>query len=239
MISSKILTYGDRELSYVVERVGSVTDKVRIHVDPNNKVRVEAPLDCETHSIQLAVQKRARWIIDQVDDHAAMRAHLSEKEYVSGETHFYLGRRYRLHVTVGDNTRVRLLGSRLTVKVAKGTHAADALNRWYRDKATAYITKRLVAYARILPWLSGPPHFSLKPMEKRWGSCLPDGRLCLHTRLICADSKSVDYVLLHELCHLVEDNHGAGFLSLLDQHMPDWRLRCASLRERSELYLAV
>ena len=108
-----------------------------------------------------------------------------------------------------------------------------ALWRWYRHQAGRLFAARLSELAGRLPWLADDPPLRLRRMRRRWGSCSASGVITLNTHLVKAPTALLDYVILHELCHLRELNHGPRFYELMDQALPDWRARRQDLDTRA------
>lgn len=179
------------------------------------------------------VLKRKTWIMTQRREFQAMNATRPVLRYVSGATHRYLGKQYRLKIETSDETGVSLKGAFLHVRDRERNETAIimALQTWYRDRAKQQFTQRLAVWEdwcarRRLP----EPKLRLRAMAKRWGSALKDGTICLNPELIKAPSACIDYVIAHEVCHLKHPNHGPAFWRLLDQVCPSWR----SLKKRLE-----
>ena len=235
-----VLHYGQNSAPYSTRPNENLAGKVRIHVHPNGSIEVEHPTALnDQDDIRLAVQKRAGWVFEQLNRHEENHRYARPRTYVSGETHFYLGRRYMLKVSKKEGgTVVRLKGRFLEVKIDEIVGVPDALNHWYRARAAAYFEKRLAELTQGLPWLESTPQIKMKSMSKKWGACSPSGYIILNPKLVRAERMSVDYVLLHELCHLKENNHSPKFFKLMDRHMPNWKARRRRLEEKSELYLA-
>lgn len=237
------LRYGARVTQYDVRENPGLTAKLRIHVEPSGALIVEAPAGASADEIRSGVQKRARWIMGHVDRFHDYRAHALPRDYRSGETHFYLGRRYKLQVIVDPSVRkrsVRMVGGRLAVVVAtaEDSEVRRALKDWYRARATVYLSTRVDRIASQLDWVDVSPPIRLLSMKRYWGSCSPRGAIILNPALIKAPARCVDYVLLHELCHLAEHNHSPRFYGLLDRHMRDWRNVREELDQISEIILA-
>lgn len=236
------LRYGDRETDYHVAPTARLTTKVLIHVHPDGVVKVEAPLDREASVIQAAVQKRARWIFDNLDLAKDARTYALPREYVGGETHFYLGRRYRLKVIEDRSSpsSVKLVRGCIEIVAPVADRAAvrRRLRQWYRVRAEDYFRRRLDEIAAGIAWLSITPPMKLVPMQYQWGSCSPTGSINLNPALIRAPRHCIDYVLLHELCHLKEHNHSKKFYDLLFRHEPNWVNIKAELDRLAELLLA-
>lgn len=236
------LRYGDREIDYRVASAERLTTKVLIHVHPDGMVEVEAPPDRKVSEIQAAVKKRARWIFDSLDAVKDARAHALPREYVGGETHFYLGRRYRLKLREEPRvpSSVKLVRGciEIVAPVADRTAVKRRLDQWYFVRAKHYFQKRLDHIAAEISWLSAVPQMKLVRMEHQWGSCTPTGTIHLNPALIRAPRHCIDYVLLHELCHLMEHNHSKRFYALLQRHNPNWVDTKAELDSLAELLLA-
>lgn len=236
-----MLRYGTRTAEYDVHESARLTSKLRIHVAPGGALTVEAPIGTSEIEIRAGVQKRARWIMDHIERFEDYRRHALVRDYSSGETHFYLGRRYKLKVITnpGGKRSLRLIAGRLEVTAPQGdaTDVRLALQRWYRERALAYFTSRIIRLGAELPWVGAAPPIKLLTMKRYWGTCSPHGAVTLNPALIKAPAHCVEYVLLHELCHLAEHNHSPRFYALLDRYMPDWRAAKDELDGLSEMLL--
>ena len=201
--------------------------KVAIHVESSGRVLVDAPVGATHPAVAQAVKKRVAWIAQHVAEAKSRLEHVRHREYTSGESVHYLGRRYRLRVTVDPaaESSCRLRGGYLEVTVhrrdAQGVQAE--MTAWFRHRAGQVLRERLDTIAHRLRWVDVPPPLRLQWMRVQWGSCSPRGRITLHPALVQAPRDCIDYVLLHELCHLAIHNHSPKFYRLLDRHMPGWR----------------
>ncbi|MEJ8845260.1 SprT family zinc-dependent metalloprotease [Variovorax rhizosphaerae] len=234
--------YGDVKIRFEVRRRAErLQQRVAIHVEPDGRVLVDAPQDATDAQVLAAVKKRARWIGRHLDAIGARRALSLPREYLSGESMHYLGRRYRLKVTLRSDEPpgVRLRGGYLEVTAPRHdpTVLRAALDDWYRGRAREVLLQRLASIAATLRWVKTPPPMRLQVMKVQWGSCSPAGRITLNPWLVKAPRECIDYVVLHELCHLLHHNHSARFFAALDRHMPEWRTVKARLDELSEQVL--
>lgn len=234
--------YGEDLIRYLVRRQAArKSGRVAIHVDPDGRVLVDAPENASDKQIKTAVTRRARWIHGHLAAIRLRRAHVLPREYVSGESLLYLGRRYRLKVvTKRENpAAVRLRGGYIEVTVPARNPMAvrEALNHWYRGRARLVFEERLEAMASSLRWIRTTPAMRLQTMKVQWGSCSPAGRLTLNPHLVKAPRECIDYVLLHELCHLKEHNHSQKFYRLLEQHLPQWRRKKERLDKLADIVL--
>jgi predicted metal-dependent hydrolase len=233
--------YGEKHYPYEVFSRRSLTGKIAIHVHPDGIVRVDAPENATPAGVKRALLKRARWIKKQVDRARESKANSSPREYVSGETHFYLGRRYRLKLLkVQDSVPyVCLSGGILSIRASStATHTIkDHLESWYRTRAQEYFSRRIRELTDRIAWLDQPPPFRLLKMRRQWGSCSPQGLISLNPALIRATRDCIEYVIVHELCHLKEHNHSRRYYRLLSRQMPDWQATKVRLDGMAELIL--
>ena len=231
--------YGEELIRYAVRhQPGRKSGRIAIHVEPNARVLVDAPENASDVQIRAAVNARARWIHGHVTSIRLRLAHVLPREYVSGESLLYLGRRYRLKVVAATdgNRSVRLRAGYIEVVVEKRSPSLvrTTLTNWYRARAKAVLSGQLEKLAALLRWVRISPPVRFQTMKVQWGSCSPAGRLTLNPQLVKAPRECIDYVLLHELCHLREHNHGKRFYRLLDMHMPRWQQRKARLDNLAE-----
>lgn len=236
--------YGDEAIRYSLIRKDSAkSDKVTIKVQPNAEVVVTANLDATPEQIHQAVLKRARWIWQSQQDFKAHQVFKTTKHYRSGEMMFYLGRRYVLKL-IKSTTKptVKLTRGQLQVFVPSietvSTEQVQTLtNQWYRHQAQRVFAERLNALMPKTDWVNKLPPFKILSMQKQWGSCSIQGCIMLNPHLIKAPKECIDYVILHELCHIAEHNHSERFWRLLTQVMPNWKEVKIKLDGMAEQYL--
>jgi predicted metal-dependent hydrolase len=224
-----VLEYGTSTIEYELVYVPRKTLAIDVH--PDLRVTVKAPEGSEFALVEQKVRKRAAWIIRQQRDFARYSFELPPRQYVSGETHRYLGRQYRLKVIQSATSKeiVKMYRGRLLVYV----RALDDRGRvkplveaWYRKQAKRVFAERLAeCYPRVERFGIEYPEFTVRRMKSRWGSCTASRRIMLNLKLIQMPKDCIAYVITHELCHLVEPNHSPAFYALLDRVMPDWRDR--------------
>jgi len=236
--------YGERHFRYHLCYLPSQKKAaIKVHVHPNGMVQVDAPESAELPEIKSAVQRRARWILKHLDDIEERNRHVLPREWVSGESMFYLGRRYVLKVIDDPRQRkmsCKLIGGQLHVRGRElnAEQIQKAVRQWYRERAQDVFQRRLKVMAEALPWTKTIPPWRMMEMQTQWGSCSPEGSLLLNPHLVKAPTRAIDYVLLHEICHLVEHNHSPRFYGLLDRFMPEWRSVKEQLDGRAELFLS-
>ncbi len=236
-----VITFGEHSIGYDVVPAERKTLGIVVH--PSGLVEVRAPVGADPEEIRRRVQRRARWILRNRLRFAELVQQLPEYEYVSGETHRYLGRQYRLKIVrAGHNEAasggaegVRLVGRYFEITTRRPDdpdHTRILLERWYRDRARLRLRERFdQACALMRKYGVEVPPMQIRRMERRWGSCTPAGRILLNPRLVLAPTACIDYVIFHELCHLRHPHHGRDFRDLLSRAMPDWPERKARLEK--------
>jgi predicted metal-dependent hydrolase len=250
-----VFTYGNDSIHYDVIRKTKPADnakktarKVIIKVHPDQRVVATVPHDASEDAISDAMHKRARWIWQSINDFAKQKDTVLHKRYVSGETQFYLGKRYVLKVIVDAEQvpNVKLSRGKLNVtlkyEISKDTDdrlvkVKPLIDKWYQHKAKAIFHERLAELLPKATWVKGIPSFRVMAMKKQWGSCSNKGNLMLNPHLVKAPKECIDYVILHELCHIAEHNHSERFWRLLTQVMPNWKEVKAKLDDMAEMYL--
>jgi predicted metal-dependent hydrolase len=217
------LSYGSTTISY--ELSYSKRRSLEIAVHPDRTVVVKAPEGIDPGVIDTRVKRRARWIKRQIRYFAQFEPRTPKRMYIGGESHLYLGRHYRLKLEKSGFNQVLLKNGYFyihTTDFASG-HIAQLMDKWYRERAAHY-------FARVLDqcWEEFRQNDVLDPgikimrMKKRWGSLTQTGILTLNLDLIKTPKECIEYVVVHELCHLLHHNHGPGFYQLLDRLLPDW-----------------
>lgn len=233
--------YGDEEFCYAVCYHPTVRKKIIVHVHPNGSVQVDAPSGVANAAVKEAVQKRARWVITQLEQLREQQREVLPRRYVSGESHFYQGRRYPLKIVqTQGKPRVALWRGQLGIFTPDRSPrmVKTLLWQWYRTHARDTFERRIGVLAQQVSWLPGQrPPLTLRTMKKRWGSCSPRGQIVLNPHLVKAPRDCIDYVIVHELCHLKEHNHSPQFYQSLSRLMPDWKAVKARLDGMAELLL--
>lgn len=200
-------------------------------------VRVLAPSDLDDRRISDLVRKKAAWVLRKKAVYSELSGVLSPKEFVSGEAFHYLGRPYRLKVLRDPEaivTRVHARGANLVAPVMPGldtlvakSSVRSGLRQWYISKAESQFSKRIKTVSNLLG--HAPRSIAVVDQSKRWGSCDAKGRIRVNWRLVMAPVSLIDYVLAHEVCHMIEHNHSRQFWRMLETIMPDYELRIQRL----------
>jgi len=226
-IEVRTIQFGSRQISYNLKRCDR--KKLRIVVSPDLSVDVFAPFDSRVAEIDSAIAKKAAWISSKLDQVQTYHPLPAPKQYVSGETLVYLGRQYRLKVLQAEIRSSKLIGRFLRVNVPDNKNlpiVKRTVDEWYRKRAIETLGRYLKKCSAVTSRHGVPePLTTIRTMKKRWGSCSPKGRITLNTRLVQVPVHCIEYVIMHELCHLKHHNHSKAFYALLTRCLPDWRKR--------------
>ena len=194
---------------------------------PKGRVRVSAPFRLDVEAVRLAVISRLGWIRRQ-QVRLQEQERQSEREFVTGESHYFQGRRYRLRVIESDDQLISRNGNAtLELRVRKGAsrqRRESIVSDWYRRELSLLVPPLVEKWREVIG--VEPSTVTIRRMKTMWGTCNPEsGRISLNLELIKKSPASLEYVLVHELCHLHEGHHTVRFLELMDSFMPNWRTR--------------
>lgn len=214
--------YGTKIIEYEV--CFSSRKTLGITVMPNEKVIVKAPAETGKELLEEKIHKRASWIIQQQDFFRSFGERKPQKRFVSGESHYYLGRQYMLRVIEGKPNNAKYKGRYFEVVCTPSTKARELMKAWYREQAKIKFTEiadPIIQRFKLLGY--SPSSLQIQEMKHRWGSCTSTGKIILNTELIKAPVPCIQYVVTHELCHLAYRDHTSAFFDLLTKEMPDWQ----------------
>ncbi|MGW0019928.1 M48 family metallopeptidase [Rhodococcus sp. NPDC003382] len=194
---------------------------------PMGRVRVAAPTRLDDDQVRLAVIQRLPWIKRQRDKLRSAERQ-SEREMVTGESHYVWGVRRRLKVVErAGRAHFEIDGERLVLYVPADTSIEkrrDYLDKWYRDQLRQALPELISKWEQALD--VSVPKWTIRRMKTKWGSCNRETRhLWVNAELAKKHPDCLEYIIVHEMTHYFERNHGERFTSLMDQYLPDWRSR--------------
>ncbi|MBK9680366.1 MAG: M48 family metallopeptidase [Saprospiraceae bacterium] len=218
---TEAIQFGSKKIDFRLEY--SDRKSLGITVTPEMEVLVKAPADTTIEKVKEKIRKKAPWIIKQQSFFLSFQPKTPTRKYVSGETHLYLGRQYRLQIHIGKEDSVKLKGKFIEVVIKDKTSTKDLVQDWYLQHART----KLHAIAQPLidkfkKYKIEPNSIVLRDMPTRWGSCTPKGKIILNPELIKAPKGCIEYVIIHELCHLIHHDHTQKFIDLQTKEMKDW-----------------
>ena len=194
---------------------------------PMGRVRVAAPTRLDDDAVRLAVIQRLPWIKRQRDKLRSAERQ-SEREMITGESHYVWGVRRRLKVVEQPGkTHFEIDGERLVLYVPADTSAdkrRDYLDKWYRDQLRRAIPDLIAKWEQALGVTV--PKWTIRRMKTKWGSCNRETRhIWFNAELAKKPPECLEYIVVHEMMHYFERSHGERFRELMDNHIPDWRTR--------------
>lgn len=213
--------FGSKKIVYTLLYTKRKT--LGITVNPDMDIIVKAPEESSLELIETKVRKRAAWIIKQQNFFLTFHPKPNVKKYVSGESHFYLGKQYRIEVIDDKKNEVQYKGRYIQINTKNRNNAEKLLNDWYRLKAKEKfeaIAEPLIE--RFKKYNVEPTGIYIQEMKTRWGSCTPNGKIILNPELIKTPKGCIEYVIIHELCHLVHHSHNQKFMNLQEKESPLW-----------------
>lgn len=221
---------GHHEISF--ELKFSTRKSLGICVTPKSEIQVTAPEGLPVERVLQSVKRRMPWIIKQLKGLEKIRFVDTVPDYESGQTIRLLGRDYMLKVLQVEDFEeetVSLEHSILKLTIHDRTQK-DRINlmveEWYRNEALLYLGNKFEMLSqKVVKYGLPKPQYYLRKMEKRWGSCTPNGVIYLNPEMIKLPSHCIEYVIMHELCHLKFPDHSTEYYHFLETVMPDWKLR--------------
>lgn len=215
------IQFGSKKIDFQV--VYSLRKTLGITVTPDLGVLVKAPMESPFDKIKEKIIKKAAWIIKQQSFFLSFQPNTPARRYVSGETHLYLGRQYLLKIELSKKDTVKLKGKFIEVYTSDKSKVKELVKEWYLNHAKLkFIVLAQPLINKFKKHKVEPNSIVLREMPTRWGSCTPKGKIILNPELIKAPKGCIEYVIIHELCHLIYHNHTQKFIDLQTKEMPDW-----------------
>lgn len=225
--SIQTVRFGSRTFKYSLKRQERSDLKITVH--PDLTIEVCAPQDKPDSDVEAKIVAKGAWILRQQMRFETLQPVPNPKRYVSGETFRYLGRQYRLRLRTAVKPHVAIRRPFLVVEHADlddCSRTESLVLDWYRARAMAMLPRYAEEVRSDYPSLrTGIHEVRIRRMRRRWGSCSPQGIITLNPELMQASPACIEYVIVHEMCHLLELSHGHRFHRLLSELMPDWQAR--------------
>lgn len=230
-----IIKVGNTAIEYDIIRTNRKT--IGIIVDPEQGVVVRSPKYVTEDKVNELIKNKSDWILEKIEKVQEIKPAPRPKEFLSGEKLPYLGRRYRIKLIRDDKkgVEVKLIRAKFMIRAhskfseeERREMVKEKLIQWYRSKSDIKIRERVDIYKEKL--VVEPENITVKKQEKRWGSCSSLGNLNFNWKLIMAPVSVLDYVVVHELIHLIHPNHSRDFWSLVETIIPDYKEKREWLR---------
>jgi len=225
-----VIRTATRSIPYTIEFVERKTTSISVNYDLT--VTVTAPPEIALQPLEEWIKSKSHWIEKQID--FFIESPPPRYDFVDGEKHLYLGKWFPLKIQNARSPSVQLQGRQFNIfsNDEGRDRISMLLDRWYLKQAKELFNERLGPCLERLEKHSLPvPRLKVRKMRTRWGSCSPRNNISLNAELIKTPVACIDYVIVHELCHLKIRNHGPYFYAMLEEAMPDWKERKTLLND--------
>lgn len=238
MVEKGMVLFGKRKINFFVKR-SKKRKTISIFVDPIEGVFLRAPLKPTMNFLSKLIHSKAAWILDKQHRIDEVMDNFPEREFITGETFLYLGRQLRLKIFKSKNkSSITVKGGRFLVNLNNDLDTIavvrNKLIHWYKIHAKIILSKRVKMYAKKMNLIV--PKIILANQSKRWGSCNHKGCIRFNWHIIMAPVWLIDYIVVHELCHLKHINHSKDFWKILGTILPDYEVRRERLRKEGSKY---
>lgn len=224
-----------KEIKYNV--VFSRRRTISIIVSPDKKVTVRAPYKASLRTINKFVLLKSSWIRKHLESKPGISLDHNGKKYTDGESLLFMGREYILKKIRSATPFIRPVSDMIEVgqnDIDKGELTKALLSNWYLIKSREILPVKLMELvSKYRDYNFSPSGVVVRSLKSRWGSCSSKGRITLNSELIKLGQVFIEYVIIHELCHLKYHNHGTGFYRLLEELFPDYK----SIRKELRKYI--
>ena len=229
-MSTHQIKFGSQTIAYDIQFMQRKTLSISVH--PDSSIIVKAPEKTRLEDVEKKVYHRAKWILNQQRRFEIYLPDVPPRKYVSGESHRFLGHQYRLKTIKSESEHIKLTRQFLEVYTpdTNPDHVREVVEAWYREQANNVFQERVSAvYPKFSRESISYPKLSIRKMQSSWGSCSAKGTISLNIKLIQVPLEYIDYVIIHELCHLKHLHHEANFYKFLSRVMPGWEVKKGKL----------
>jgi hypothetical protein len=202
------------------ELVYSERKSIAISVERDRRIVVRAPRRARIEAVTAAVDRKRAWIWSKLRDPRKYALRPRQKEFVAGEAFLFLGQNYSLELLRTSHGGVRVNGRCFELSRTQRHRGRELFKSWYLAQAQRIIPPRVAAVARSMG--VEVEQISVRELKYRWASCSPGRRLTFSWRIIQAPTLVVEYLIVHELAHLLEPNHSDNFWNIVAVHVPAW-----------------
>ena len=216
--------FGSKKIEFTIKY--SARKTLGIKVSQDKTVQVSVPLETSMEEIEKWVYKKAKWIFKQQNYFDTIELFDVNYEIKSGYSIFYLGRQYKINIEISKKEEVSYLGNQFLISVKKKESASVIFEKRWKERAIQKISEiALPMMKRFEKKHEIPSIIYFREMPTRWGSCTVKNKLIFNPRLIHLPKRCIEYVIMHELCHLIYKHHNRDFFDFLTLKMPDWKKR--------------
>jgi len=219
-----------KEQEYIIKYSDRKT--INISVERDKTIIVRAPKNVTSEKIQAIVESKRLWLYKKINHTQKYNDTIPAKEFVSGASVMYLGRDYRLEVTDAYDSGI-IFNNKFIISKSLQSKANELFKQWFIERAKEIIPNKIQHYASLLGVAYNK--ILVSNVKYRWGSCTPKNNLNFNWRLIKAPIHVIDYVIVHELAHLLEGNHTQKFWNIVSVQLPNYQKSKEWLKENGDL----
>ena len=209
--------------------------RVMLSYHPDGVLFIDAPRSTTDRALRIIIFRNEPWLRKEIQKYKNRDLIVYPTKYESGQVLYVLGTPATLRVHMHAKAKVKYNNASLVVRAPDEVSIKSLVHDWYRELAHSVLlatVRRICASTNLLEQL---PKWSHRFMTSKWGSCSSSGTMNLNTHLVKVPQEAIDMVVLHELCHFKELNHGPRFYELMNRHMPDWKKHDATLAKYQQL----
>lgn len=225
--SLEVINVAGQQLNYILLRSNKRKRSLAMKIRKDGQLQLNVPYCTSQIDVEEFILIKYSWIKSKLNKKPKAKAQL---EYSDGELHKYQGQDYSLKLIVANLAKVELVNGSIVIYHRKNASIKNMLKLWYRMQALAFFKQRTELFANSydLPKINA---IKVRYMRARWGSCNTRAEITFNIHLIKAHQECIDYVIIHELCHLIHHNHGKGFYALQTKLNPSWKLQKQKLKK--------
>lgn len=220
----RVFHYGGCRYVYNVEFSNRKT--FSLVVSPSSEITLKVPKETPAEVIEEFLKKKWSWLKKQLNELALYKKPCHEKEYLPGESFYYLGRQYLFRVEEGSDDTLKVSPGAITLYSTKSPRNANhnkyIFEKWYLDRCAQVFKKEYIALVQKYK-IEKMPRLKIREMSRRWGSYQKVGIISLNPKLLQASKAAIRYVITHELCHIEYPMHDEKFFALLESRVPGWQ----------------
>lgn len=233
-----------KEESIDVKVVYRKRKNISIRIIPKNTIEIISPRSVSISFLKKVIEEKSSWIMKTLDKYENVDESFKDRKYVNGEIFYYLGQEYKLKIIKDKNIEnnknychidIEEKNLRITTNNNDSEYIKNELKKWYKIESEKIVIERLEVLKKEKPMMNKltPNIIKIKEQKKRWGSCTSRKTIYINSRISMARVDVIDYILVHEFCHLVHMNHSKDFYNLVGEILPSVRESEKWLKENS------
>jgi predicted metal-dependent hydrolase len=232
-----VIQFGDQQVSYLLKR--SKRKSLGIEVNSDGQLIVTAPDYIPIDKIEWALDKRQSWILEKIKEKSDNLQIQPKRKYVSGESINLFGRQYYLKIVESDTSSISIVDDQIMASLASEDDPREKIEDWLLKELNNVVSNKLetcLGRFNDIHEIVQNPIFKIKRMKRRWGSCSAKGEISLNFNLFAAPAECIEYIICHELTHLIHPNHSDEFYHSLKRLCPNYQALKTQLDDKTVIY---